>query len=268
MQAMTASDQTAQLPPHNTLQPLSENQPHRLAYALGLGDGIGLSAMEFGHPQQSVQWQRYLSRSSATGCLPRSLRDAVWQRQHEFIAGRCCAAHALQMAGLGEAISDEMLAIDQDRLPQWPTGWLGSISHNRVGAIAIAATCAKWYALGVDRECLFGASMAREIATQIASVQESRLLASLSQSLARPLLPLQQTSLLFSAKEALYKALFPKIRCFQDFHAARVIALDDHLLRLQLSHSWSDEWPTGSEIDVAYALDERQIYTLVQVPCK
>jgi len=158
-----------------------------------------------------------------------------------------------------------MLPIDADRLPQWPVGWTGSISHNRVGAIAVAATCSRWYALGVDRECLLDTSMASDIAAQIATAPEARLLASLSQSLSQPLPPLHQTSLLFSAKEALYKALFPRVRRFQDFRAAQVIALDDHLLRLRLTHSWSEAWPAGSEIDVAYVLYARQVYTLVQL---
>jgi enterobactin synthetase component D len=150
-----------------------------------------------------------------------------------------------------------MLPIRADRLPQWPVGWIGSISHCRVDAIVVAATCSRWYALEVDRECLLDTSRASGIGAQIASASDARLLASLS--LLLPLSSLYQTSLQFSAKEALYKALFPRVRRFQDCHAVRVIALAGHLLRLHLNHAWPDEWPTGCEIDIAYVLYARQV---------
>lgn len=66
----------------------------------------------------------------------------------------------------------------------------------------------------------------------------------------------------------MHKVLFPRVRSFQNFHQTQVISLEDHLLRLRLTHALSAEWPAGSEIDAAYAPHARQVYTLAPLAHK
>ena len=60
--------------------------------------------------------------------LERSREWAAVRRQ-EYLAGRWCARVALNRAGY--AGPPAALGADADGLPQWPDGFLGSITHSR-----------------------------------------------------------------------------------------------------------------------------------------
>ena len=132
----------------------------------------------------------------------RELAHAVRARRNEFIGGRRCARAAL--AQLGQAAV--ALPADADGLPQWPAGWMGSISHSRGLCCAVAASATRMIALGLDVEKTTRLS-ARAMA-RVVHPAEVGMIGS-SQSLG---------SLLFSAKEALFKAQYPRWRAQPNFH--------------------------------------------------
>ncbi len=122
---------------------------------------------------------------------------AAPKRRREFTAGRNCARAALARLGVREAA----LAINDDRLPAWPSGVVGSITH-RAGfcAVAVGRQPAVW-GLGVDAE--LAAALSHAAIRQICRPGE----------IARQrLLPCADSvpwgTLLFSAKESAYKCYY------------------------------------------------------------
>jgi 4'-phosphopantetheinyl transferase EntD len=73
---------------------------------------------------------------------------AASSRQREFALGRACARAALAALGHGDA----MLGRRADGAPLWPCGVVGSISHTRGLAVALAAPADAFRGLGVDVE--------------------------------------------------------------------------------------------------------------------
>lgn len=223
------------------------HEPCPLDVQLGLDGTVAIHAM-------SVEALGELSVLAER--LPLALLDAVDKRQREFLCGRCCAARALAHAG---HTGDGWVPRGDDRLPVWPDGWVGSISHSRFGAVAVAARSSpSCRALGVDMEPLVCATLAAEIEATVANPVELTLLAALPQDL--------RVTLLFSAKEALYKALYPMVRSFQDFGAAQVCGLDGNRLRLRLCRPWGPGLPEGFEVTVRHAFRNGHVYSLTCLP--
>lgn len=187
--------------------------------------------------------------------LPAELQQVAPKRRNEFLAGRYCASRALVMAGYTSLIWP---ARNDDGLPIWPPGWIGSISHTTDGAIAAVARSESCHVLGVDMERLIAPAHFDEIRTLVVQPGELELLVDLS--------PAQALTLLFSAKEALYKALYPQVRQFFDFSAARAIQWHDRNLSLLLTKSWSVDWPQGTRVPVAHAFEGNHVYTTVWQP--
>ena len=63
------------------------------------------------------------------------LLQAAAHRRAEFSSGRACARHALAQLG----VADCALPADAAGVPQWPAGYLASISHSR-GLVAAVAS--------------------------------------------------------------------------------------------------------------------------------
>ncbi|MFN3643026.1 MAG: 4'-phosphopantetheinyl transferase [Gemmobacter sp.] len=129
-----------------------------------------------------------------TAALPR----AVPRRIAEFAAGRAAARDAL--AGLG--LPPVVLPRGADRLPVWPDGIRGSISHCATLAIAAATRADLWPGLDVEPDAALPADLIPVIATP------AEIGAGLTCHAARRL---------FSAKEAAFKAQFPATRVWLDF---------------------------------------------------
>jgi enterobactin synthetase component D len=198
--------------------------------------------------------------------LPPPLRRASPKRKTEYLAGRQCAAGALAAAGCVGATAPGM---DEDRLPIWPSGWLGCITHSNGRAIAAAGSAAQTRLLGIDVEKLIDPALVDGIGALVTLEGELALLTgqifghgigqttgySLSQAL----------TILFSAKESLYKALYPEVRRFMDFSAARIAAWTPGLLDLRLVEDWHPEWRAGSMLQVRYALRGDCVYTALHL---
>ncbi|WKK15144.1 4'-phosphopantetheinyl transferase superfamily protein [Achromobacter insolitus] len=180
------------------------------------------------------------------------------KRRNEFVAGRLCAARALTAAG---ATWPGCLAVGADRLPQWPAGWLGSISHGKEWAIAAAAQGAKYVAVGVDIQDLISPQTMTAVQPLVATEGE---LASLRHAPDRQ----HALTLLFSAKEAFYKALYPQLRTFQDFDAVAVTASAPDRVQLTLTRDWdaAGKWPAGMSVWLPYAWHARAVVSAYCLP--
>lgn len=130
-----------------------------------------------------------------------SVSRAVPTRRREFAAGRACARRGL------EALAMPVAAIpaDADRVPLWPEGVVGSISHSAETAIAALGSTEDWAAIGIDieRRSDVGTDIARTVCTPEEWEQNA--------------LHKDFIALMFSAKESVFKCVFPLERRFLDF---------------------------------------------------
>lgn len=178
--------------------------------------------------------------------FPPALYSAVDKRRAEFLAGRYAAQLLLQKEGCYEAVP-----IQEDRSPQWPKKWRGSISHTKGHAIAIVVPSSSSYWPGVDIEHLPSFNV-QEIANSILTSKEQRMLSECGLENNLALL------LAFSVKESLYKALFPLVRRFFGFEAAEIYQVDlyQQKVSLRLTQMLSPLLPAGTQLTGYY-----QIYT-------
>lgn len=77
------------------------------------------------------------------------IRHAVEKRRREFCAGRTLARQALSRLGLEQPCA---LPIRDDRLPEWPAGFTGSLTHTDRFCACAVARCGKVQAVGIDME--------------------------------------------------------------------------------------------------------------------
>ncbi|SNT76293.1 4'-phosphopantetheinyl transferase family protein [Paracoccus seriniphilus] len=149
--------------------------------------------------------------------LSPELKGAGRRRRRDWLAGRICAMHALN--SLGVADHSGLREIHA----RWPTGILGSISHDRRRAIAVASDCGR--RIGVDCETSLNSATARLLAGHILSPQDEAM---------RPthLSWESYLTLVFSAKEAAFKSLPAEWQCGTLMKDYRVMACEDQRLRL------------------------------------
>lgn len=118
------------------------------------------------------------------------------KRQAAHLAGRWCAARALEASGCNRELQEPCVG----QAPVWPKGMLGSISHSEDIAVAVAASSERYTGIGVDCETLISSSIAKQLMPLILSPNELPL----------PNLPYDASEILtyiFSLKESAYKAL-------------------------------------------------------------
>lgn len=178
------------------------------------------------------------------------------KRRTEFAAGRLCASGSLHGMGL---IAEFPLPV-RNRLPVWPSGVVGSISHCNTIAVAMTAPKSRYCALGIDVESLLDPDTAQGIQQYVCRNEE---LIGLKRHI-----PCTRRSLtiLFSAKEALYKALFPLVGRFKDFHSAELFGCEPGSLMLRLTHDWTSYWRAGTKIKVCYAWLGQEVVSAVYLP--
>ena len=117
------------------------------------------------------------------------------ERRNDFIRGRIAARRALRELG----VPPGTIPIGPWRLPVWPQGVVGSISHSAGAGVAVAARAADLRGIGIDVEAR-DRRLSGRIARRILTRAESWALDGES-TLPWPLV-------LFCAKEAAFKAVF------------------------------------------------------------
>lgn len=145
-----------------------------------------------------------------------SLGCAVVKRKAEFLAGRYAARRALKELGVTHA----HVGVGLHRVPLWPDGVVGSITHTNVQAVCAVAHGAEYQGLGIDLENWMAENTAENVKTHVVGPSEERILAALPLGFARSI------TLAFSAKESVFKALYPQVRHYFDFDAAELHHVD------------------------------------------
>jgi 4'-phosphopantetheinyl transferase EntD len=136
---------------------------------------------------------------------------AVDKRRREFAAGRVLARDLFARIGLDPSQRAVPLLNDADRVPVWPAGVVGSITHcSSLCAVAIASAR---HSAGIGLDVEPAEPLKTELEPQILRAGDAACLHGLPQH-ARHL----GGVLTFSIKEAVYKAIYPTYRRFLDFH--------------------------------------------------
>lgn len=187
--------------------------------------------------------------------LPESLNRAVLKRQIEFLTGRDCARTVLKNLGIN---FQGTLGIGSSREPLWPSGIIGSITHNAHWALAVAAQCQAISILGIDLETIIDQETESNIEALVCTPQEQQ------QLIEAGLNHQQATTLLFSAKESLFKALYPSVQRYFDFSCARLssVSTENCHISLTLTQTLCNDCPESRKINCYYALDDTQVLTL------
>jgi 4'-phosphopantetheinyl transferase EntD len=136
-----------------------------------------------------------------------SVRRAVPKRRREFAAGRATARLALARLG----IENFPLVMGPDRLPAWPEGIVGSISHCSGFCGAAVARRQDIVSLGLDVEP--AEPLEESLLPLIVTDRERNAL-----ERAETAFPDLWSRIVFSAKESVYKCLSPLVRRILDFH--------------------------------------------------
>jgi 4'-phosphopantetheinyl transferase EntD len=142
----------------------------------------------------------------------RFVANAVEKRRREFLVGRACAHNALSELGAAPAA----LLPGPDRVPIWPPGYAGSITHtDRYCAAAVARSDTKIQTIGIDLEP--AEDLPEDIRETVCRAEERAWIAGF---------PTEQQGLLaraiFSAKECAFKAQFPITRTMLEFDEIEV----------------------------------------------
>ncbi|MDZ5699778.1 4'-phosphopantetheinyl transferase family protein [Chelativorans sp. M5D2P16] len=186
--------------------------------------------------------------------VPPRIARAAPRRLAEFVAGRRCAGEALRLLSGRTSFPGQA----EDRAPVWPEGILGSISHSRDRAIAVAGRSERYRALGVDLETVLTETEAREIAPQTLTERELARFGRRVDAFT--------VGLAFSAKESLFKALYPIVRRFCGFDASELAGWDSEgTALLRLTEDLSPEWCRGQEFAVHFGCLDGFLITRVSI---
>lgn len=146
-------------------------------------------------------------------------------RRAEWIAGRRALRAALAEVGTPAAAGAGALVIDERGAPVVPHGLVGSISHKRALAVALAAADDGWR-VGVDLEQRGVRSF--DIARRVLTPPELAAIASLA-GVARDHAVIRA----FALKEAVYKAIDPFLRRYVGFLEVAVWPADSGGARVE-----------------------------------
>lgn len=130
----------------------------------------------------------------------------VESRLREYTAGRVCARHALTI--LGTPVGG--IARGPDRLPLWPAGAVGSITHCAGLCVVVVARATDCGAIGIDAEP--ATRLDPDLRDSVCRAAERDHFGTLP-----PLPGTDWPKVAFSIKESFYKAWFPATRLPLDF---------------------------------------------------
>lgn len=207
-------------------------------------------------------WQHYNQNSYTRYDIqqPKELAKATEKRHCEFIAGRYCASQAIKNFGQPpNSTSEAQILIQPDRSPLWPKDIVGSISHSRNQAIAVAGKADSYLGLGIDCESLLTGTAAREIANMVLQPLERECL--LKRHIDLEFL----VTLAFSAKESLFKALSSSVSNINSFHDFVIHNISDDNLTLLPSKRLNGNWPAATAFSVDYIKQPGSIITLAAI---
>jgi enterobactin synthetase component D len=194
-------------------------------------------------------------RTPDTSELPESLRGAVDRRQRAFAAGRCAASAALASLH-GDRRHEVGIGVRGE--PQWPSGTVGSITHDAHQARCAAALTRDAIGIGIDLEHRMSNARADGVRSSIAD--QSELVNGLWPS---AMDAATRLTVAFSAKEALYKCLYPQVGRVFDFLDIAVSHVDvpTGRIALRLCGDLSAGWLGGTVVTGRFAVDDTRVAT-------
>lgn len=187
---------------------------------------------------------------------------AAARRVAEFSLGRGCARAAL--GRLDPALADAPLLRARGRMPRWPQGYVGAITHHRGHAAAAAARVEDYRGLGLDLETLRPLSQA--LLRRILRPEEYERLSPMDA--ARQAVA---AMVIFSAKESIFKAVNPIAGAYLGFQDAAIAGIAEAgggaagSLSWRLHASCGDEFPAGYEGEGGYVLEGESVLTGVWI---
>ena len=201
-------------------------------------------------------------------CLPSEAQRVVALDQptavvsHESVRGvaRLIAEQLLAAQGA----DDTVVSGGPDRAPQWPRGFVGSITHTaRFAAVAVMRQSMA-RAVGIDVE-------AELAADQQALVRQYCLVDDEWSALLKEAPSLSETQLLtlcFSAKEAAFKCLYPLVKRYFDFSCVRIVALDEstNLLSIKVLDAEIARCADAPELTGSFQFAEGYVFTAFRLP--
>lgn len=193
---------------------------------------------------------------------PSSVKGAVIKRQAEFLAGRVAARSSLLQ--IKPHITQPIeIKIGINRSPIWPQYFIGSITHSRSRAIAVAkqnydVNDSKDY-IGVDVEDIIDVDLSSEFERSIYTHRDRSI------ALMSGLPPNIAMTLIFSAKESLFKAIHPFVGEYFGFEKARVCKLDvaTKLLELRLDSQFASKHKLKTDYLCRFEIDKDSVFTII-----
>lgn len=177
---------------------------------LGFLDGIEPFELPFSEPEVALACGRVDDHARELLAAERTGLDRMGDvRRREYSSGRRVARQALELLG----ISDEAVTT-HGRMPVWPSGSLGSITHSRTLALAMVGREENVAGIGVDLE------LERRVTDELAG----RVLLKRERE---QLVEKDWRTMLFAAKEAVYKAVNPLVGEYLEFGDVEVTAEED-----------------------------------------
>ncbi|EJB6559691.1 4'-phosphopantetheinyl transferase superfamily protein [Salmonella enterica] len=185
--------------------------------------------------------------------FPNTLCFAVAKRRAEFLGGRIAAQTLLR-----KEQNHENIKLSRMRIPIWPRGWIGSISHTDQYAIATLAPRNDKHSIGIDI-VEYNPRVLDEIASMFINKNEQELLINSEVDYNIAL------HIVFSAKESLYKALYPQVNDFFGFESSIIIDINaqNQTFTLQLTNTLTPNLPTGYQHTGYYQLDMDKVITFI-----
>lgn len=189
---------------------------------------------------------------------PESIRRSVPKRRAEFFYGRLCAQAALAQYD----IRATGIGIGARREPLWPDGFLGSITHTRRLAAAVALPAGRCNGIGIDLEIASeGGTLAAMKEIIVSEAEVARLAAS------RGAFDLDLLMVIvFSAKESFFKAAYSAVRDYFNFDAVEVVEVDlvARSLTLVVRQNLCAQFRIGDRHTARFALlDDDHVLTAV-----
>jgi enterobactin synthetase component D / holo-[acyl-carrier protein] synthase len=181
-----------------------------------------------------------------------AVRHAGSRRRREFAAGRTCARIALQKIGIHQF----SIRCGADRLPRWPHGIVGSITHSTDYCAAAIGIQPRILGLGIDAE--ENAPLTIEEADLICSALELERAARVSLPASVPV-----PRLIFSAKESFFKCYYALVRQFLEFSDVTVSIIDDNRFVAELGTDAAPSLLGHRRCEGRFAVDQYHILTAV-----
>ncbi|MCC5960633.1 MAG: 4'-phosphopantetheinyl transferase superfamily protein [Rhodobacteraceae bacterium] len=183
---------------------------------------------------------------------PPQFQNMAPKRQVDFLAGRLAAAMGLDALGRGGCA----VGIGADRVPVWPMGTTGSISHTS-GICASLVSRDADLSCGIDTEHVATGGSLDAIYRKCLSESEHAF-AFREKWYPAPV----AATLLFSAKETVFKAFYPRVRRFFGFESAEMVSIDrpDSLI-MRLTESLHPDLPKGLEIPIDFTVTDNRVLT-------